>query len=51
MHGLRSVLYFGRSAEVLAFECPVLLGFAALIGLVAIASARLRARGPGLSAG
>jgi ABC-2 type transport system permease protein len=46
MHGLQSVLYFGRSSEVLIFECPVLLGFAALFSLAAIASARLLARGP-----
>ncbi len=51
MHGLQSVLYFGRSSEVLFFECPVLLGFAALLGLAALWSARLRARGSGISAG
>jgi ABC-2 type transport system permease protein len=45
MHGLQSVLYFGRSSEVLVFECPVLLGFAALLGLVALWAARLRERG------
>jgi ABC-2 type transport system permease protein len=50
MHGLQSVLYFGRSNEVLTFECPVLLGFAALLGLAALWSARLRARGSGISA-
>ena len=51
MHGLQSVLYFGRSSEVLLFECPVLLGFAALLGLAALWSARLRARGSGIGAG
>ena len=51
MHGLQSVLYFGRSNEVLLFECPVLLGFAALFALAALYSARLRARSSGLSAG
>jgi len=33
--------------EVLALECPVLLGFAALFGLLAVFSARLLAKGPG----
>jgi ABC-2 type transport system permease protein len=51
MHGLQSVLYFGRSNEVLLFECPVLLGFAAFLGLAALWSARLRARGSGIGAG
>ena len=51
MHGLQSVLYFGRSNEVLIFECPVLLGFAALVGFAAICAARLRAKRLGLSAG
>lgn len=37
MHGLQSVLYFGRSSEVLWFECPILLGFALLVGLIALA--------------
>jgi ABC-type multidrug transport system permease subunit len=41
MHGLQSVLYFGRSSEVLMFECPVLIGFAALFILAAIVSGRL----------
>jgi hypothetical protein len=40
MHGLQSVLYFGRLSEVLIFECPVLIGFAALFILAAIASGR-----------
>ncbi len=44
MHGLQSVLYFGRSCEALALECPVLLGFAALFALAAIGAARLFAR-------
>jgi len=51
MHGLQSILYFGRSFEVLTLECPVLLGFAALFGLAAIGAGRLFARrleaGPG----
>lgn len=47
MHGLQSVLYFGRSSEVLTFECPVLVGFAIAFGLAAFASARLLARRPG----
>lgn len=51
MHGLQSVLYFGRSNEVLLFECPVLLGFAALLGCAALWSARLRATASGISAG
>lgn len=50
MHGLQSVLYFGRSGEVLVFECPVLLGFAAALGLAALCVARFRARGLGISA-
>jgi ABC-type multidrug transport system permease subunit len=35
MHGLQSVLYFGRSYEVLLLDCPVLLAFAAALGLTA----------------
>jgi ABC-2 type transport system permease protein len=46
MHGLQSVLYFGRSYEVLLLECPVLLGFAALILLTAIGLRRLAAKAP-----
>ena len=46
MHALQSVLYFGRSYEVLTLECPVLLGFAALFGLLAVFWARLLARRP-----
>jgi ABC-2 type transport system permease protein len=49
MHGLQSVLYFGRSYEVLTLECPMLLGFAALLALAAILSARLLAREAGTS--
>lgn len=41
MHGLQSVLYFGRAQEVLTFECPVLLGFAALFALAALLATRL----------
>lgn len=44
MHGLQSILYFGRAQEVLLFECPILLGFAVVFGLAAIASARLMGR-------
>jgi ABC-2 type transport system permease protein len=44
MHGIQSVLYFGRSHEVLRLEVPVLLGFAALFGGAAIAAARLLVR-------
>jgi ABC-2 type transport system permease protein len=51
MHGLQSVLYFGRSNEVILFECPVLLGFATLLGFAAFWSARLRAKASGVSAG
>jgi ABC-type multidrug transport system permease subunit len=47
MHGLQSVLYFGRAREVLGFECPILLGFAALFALAAFVSARLHAKGSG----
>jgi hypothetical protein len=45
MHALQSVLYFGRSYEVLTLECPVMLGFAALFGLLAVFLARLLAKG------
>jgi ABC-2 type transport system permease protein len=47
MHALQSILYFGRSYEVLTLECPVLLGFAALFGLFAAFASRLLAKGPG----
>ncbi len=36
MHGLQSILYFGKSAQVLALECPILLGFAVACGLLAV---------------
>lgn len=49
MHGLQSVLYFGRSYEVLTLECPVLLGFALLFGGLAMLSAKLLARVPRLA--
>ena len=42
IHGLQSVLYFGRGPEVLTQECPVPLGFAALFGLAALVRARAR---------
>jgi ABC-2 type transport system permease protein len=45
MHGLQSVLYFGRSYDVLLLDCPILLGFAALIGIVAVLSTRLLSKG------
>jgi ABC-2 type transport system permease protein len=47
MHALQSILYFGRSYEVLTLECPVLLGFAALFGLLAVFASRLLAKGQG----
>jgi ABC-2 type transport system permease protein len=50
MHGLQSVLYFGRSNDVLIFECPVLLGFAALLGFAVLGSAQLRGKSSGISA-
>jgi ABC-2 type transport system permease protein len=40
MHGLQSVLYFGRSYETLLLECAVLLGFASLFALAAVGAAR-----------
>jgi len=49
MHGLQSVLYFGRSSDVLIFECPVLLGFATLLGFVALWLAQFRGRKTGIS--
>jgi len=42
VHGIQSVLYFGRSWEVLLLECPVLIGFAALAGLAVLASSRIK---------
>lgn len=50
MHGLQSILYFGRSNEVLIFECPILLGFALLIGLAAWLAARWKAKAAGTAA-
>ena len=50
MHGLQSVLYFGRSTEVLLYECPVLLGFAASFALIAAGLKRLLAQGKLVSA-
>ena len=47
MHGLQSVLYFGKSYEVLWLDCPVLLGFAALAGLAALVAARMLAKAAG----
>jgi len=44
MHGLQSVLYFGRSYEAVLVECAVLLGFAALFALASGAALRLRGR-------
>ncbi|HEV2394924.1 MAG TPA: ABC transporter permease [Verrucomicrobiae bacterium] len=51
MHGLQSVLYFGKSYEVLLLDCPVLLGFAAILGLVALLSRRLLHAAPIVPAG
>ena len=42
MHGLQSVLYFGRSYEAVLVECTVLLGFATLFALAAVGASRLR---------
>jgi ABC-2 type transport system permease protein len=41
MRALQGILYFGRSCEILTLECPVLLGFAALLGLLALFWAKL----------
>ena len=46
MHGLQSVMYFGRASEVLSFEWPVLLGFATLFALAAVGASRLLTRRP-----
>jgi ABC-2 type transport system permease protein len=40
MHGLQSVLYFGRSFEVLLIDCAVLLAFASVLGGIAFLLAR-----------
>jgi ABC-2 type transport system permease protein len=45
LHGLQSVMYFNKTAEVLALECPILLGFAALCLLATIPFARRLALG------
>ena len=44
MHGLQSVMYFGRSSEVVVFECPILLGFATLFAMAAMGASRLLGR-------
>lgn len=36
MRGLQSVMYFGKSYEVLLLECPILLGYAAAVLLIAL---------------
>ena len=41
VHGLQSILYFGKSWQVLTWECPILLGFAALCGLIAVLISKL----------
>jgi ABC-2 type transport system permease protein len=43
VHGLQSVLYFGKSGQVLLLECPILLGFAILVGLIAVVIVKARA--------
>ena len=43
VHGMQSVLYFGKSGQVLLLECPILLGFAVLFGLIAVVITRARA--------
>ena len=51
MHGLQSVLYFGRSYETVLVECAVLLGFAILFALAAMGAARLVAKRPETASG
>jgi hypothetical protein len=41
VHGLQSILYFGKSWQVLTWECPILLGFAALCGFIAVLISKL----------
>jgi ABC-2 type transport system permease protein len=41
VHGLQSILYFGKSWQVLTWECPILLGFAALCGCIAVLISKL----------
>ncbi len=43
MHGLQSVLYFGKAGHVLVLECPALLAFTALAGGLAVLLSRLQA--------
>jgi ABC-2 type transport system permease protein len=43
MHGLQSVLYFGKSYEVVFLDCPILLAFAGLFGAVAALATRRQA--------
>jgi ABC-2 type transport system permease protein len=45
VHGLQSVLYFGKSYQALTLECPILLGFSLLAVLAAVPFARQIARG------
>lgn len=51
MHGLQSVLYFGRAQQVLSFECPILLGFFALFAFAALITTRLRMKGSAVAHG
>ncbi len=44
VHGLQSVLHFGKTYQVLGFECPLLLVFGALGILLAVPAARKLAR-------
>jgi ABC-2 type transport system permease protein len=44
VHGLQNILYFGKSYQVLTRECPILLGFALLLGLAAILIQKLVTR-------
>lgn len=54
VHGLQSILYFGKSWQVLTWECPILLGFAAVCGLIAVLISKLlslwRLKAPGPTA-
>ncbi len=47
VHGLQSVLYFGKSWQPLLLECPILLGFAFLALLLAFPFAKKIAKGRG----
>jgi ABC-2 type transport system permease protein len=42
LHGLQSVMYFGKAHEVLVLDCPILLGFAAVVMGVALPILRRR---------